>query len=174
MCSVRFGAFAHDPHRVFAGIQPLAFVRNELLLDVGVCILRTSNKTAFLPQPAETLATPLRTVVAQWPSRSGLRCCASNAKELHRLCTCWLAKGTNPLANFFKPRLAQSHTTVVIPLYKRVVFVRLLNCSEFSSRLSEISQTLDAITGIQFRVGSRGLDERWPLGSVCVSRCSNV
>jgi hypothetical protein len=39
MCSVRFGAFAHDPHRVFAGIQPLAFVRNELLLDVGVCIL---------------------------------------------------------------------------------------------------------------------------------------
>ena len=68
----------------------------------------------------------------------------------------------------------QSHSTVVIPLYKRVVFVRLLNCTEFSSRLSEISQTLDAITGIQFRVGRRGLDERWPLGSVCVSRCSNV
>jgi quercetin dioxygenase-like cupin family protein len=56
-------------------------------------------------------------------------------------------KGTNLLANFFEPRLAQSHTTVVIPLYKRVVFVRLLNCTEFSSRLSEISQTLDAITG---------------------------
>jgi hypothetical protein len=88
--------------------------------------------------------------------------------------TCWLAKGTNLLANFFKPRLVQSHTTVVIPLYKRVVFVRLLNCTEFSSRLSEISQTLDAITGIQFRLGSRGLDERWSLGSVCVSRCSKV
>jgi hypothetical protein len=78
------------------------------------------------------------------------------------------------LADLLEPRLMQSHSTVVIPLYKRVVFVRLLNCSEFSSRLSEISQTLDAITGIQFRVGRRGLDERWPLGSVCVSRCSNV
>jgi hypothetical protein len=78
------------------------------------------------------------------------------------------------LADLLEPRLAQSHSTVVIPLYKRIVFVRLLNCTEFSSLLSEISQTLDAITGIQFRVGSRGLDERWPLGSVCVSRCSNV
>ena len=47
----------------------------------------------------------------------------------------------------YMSRLAQSHSTVVIPLYKRVVFVRLLNCTEFSSRLSEISQTLDAITG---------------------------
>jgi hypothetical protein len=70
------------------------------------------------------------------------------------------------LADLLEPRLVQSHTTVVIPLYERVVFVRLLNCSEFSSRLSEISQTLDAITGIQFQVGSSGLDERWPLGSI--------
>jgi hypothetical protein len=69
-------------------------------------------------------------------------------------------------ANFFKPRLAQSHTTIVIPLYKRVVFVGLLNCTEFSSRLSKISQAFDAITGIEFRVGSGGLDEPWPLGSV--------
>lgn len=42
MCSVRFGAFAHDPHCVLAGIQPLAFVRDELFLDVGVCILRSA------------------------------------------------------------------------------------------------------------------------------------
>jgi SOS response associated peptidase (SRAP) len=42
----------------------------------------------------------------------------------------------------------------------------LLNCSEFSSRLSKITQALYSITGIQFRVGSRGLDERWSLGSV--------
>jgi hypothetical protein len=60
----------------------------------------------------------------------------------------------------------QSRATVVIPLYKRVVFVRLLNCSEFSSALSKISQSLDAITGIQFRVGSAGLDEPWPPGTV--------
>jgi hypothetical protein len=55
-------------------------------------------------------------------------------------------QGHEPITNFLKPRLAQSHTTVVIPLYKRVVFAGLLNCSEFSDRVSEISQTLDAIT----------------------------
>ena len=43
MCSVRFGRSSPTiPHRVFAGIQPIAFVCNELLLDVGVCILRTA------------------------------------------------------------------------------------------------------------------------------------
>lgn len=90
------------------------------------------------------------------------------------LSTCWLCKCMSIIADSLKPRLAQSHTSVVIPLYKRVVFIRLLNCSQFSSRLSKISQALDAITGFQFRVGSRGLDERWSLGSVCVSRCSGV
>lgn len=39
---MRSGAFAHDPHSVLAGIQPLAFVRDELFLDVGVCILRSA------------------------------------------------------------------------------------------------------------------------------------
>ena len=28
-------AFAHHPHRVLAGVQPLAFVRDELFLDAG-------------------------------------------------------------------------------------------------------------------------------------------
>ena len=59
--------------------------------------------------------------------------------EVHPLCICWLAKGMNLIANFLKPRLVQSRSTVVIPLYERVVFVRLLNCSEFSSRLSEVA-----------------------------------
>jgi hypothetical protein len=36
-------AFTYDPHRVFAGILPLAFVSNELFLDVGVCILRSAD-----------------------------------------------------------------------------------------------------------------------------------
>jgi hypothetical protein len=76
--------------------------------------------------------------------------------------------------NFLKPRLAQSHTTIVIPLDDSILFVGSLNCYEFSSGLSKIGQTLDAITGIQYRVGPRGLDERWPLGSVCVSGCSSV
>jgi hypothetical protein len=82
------------------------------------------------------------------------------------LCTCWLAKGTNLFANFFKPRPAQSHTTIAIPLHKRIVFIRLLNRSEFSSRLSKISQALDAITGIQFRIGGGRLNEWWSLGAV--------
>jgi hypothetical protein len=50
----------------------------------------------------------------------------------------------------------------------------LLNCSEFSGRLSKITQALYSITGTQFRVGSRGLDKRWSLGSVCISRCSSA
>jgi hypothetical protein len=70
------------------------------------------------------------------------------------------------LADLLEPRLVQSHTTIVIPLYERVIFVRSHNRSESSCRLSEVAQTLDAITGIQFRVGSSGLDERWPLGSI--------
>jgi hypothetical protein len=62
--------------------------------------------------------------------------------------------------------LAESHATVIIPFDDRVIFVRLLNCAEFSSRHSEVAQTLDAISGIQVLVGSRGLGERWLLGTV--------
>jgi hypothetical protein len=62
--------------------------------------------------------------------------------------------------------LAESHTTVIIPFDDRVIFVSLLNCAEFSSRLSEVAQTLYAISGIQFLVGGSGLGERWLLGSI--------
>jgi hypothetical protein len=48
-----------------------------------------------------------------------------------------------------------SHTTGIIPFDDRVTFVRLLNCAEFSRLLSEVAQTLDAISGIQFLVGGR-------------------
>ena len=41
----------------------------------------------------------------------------------------------------------ESDTTVIIPFDDRVIFVGLLNCAEFSSRLSEVAQTLDAISG---------------------------
>jgi hypothetical protein len=57
-------------------------------------------------------------------------------------------------------------TSVIIPFDERVIFVGLLNRAEFSSRLSEITQTLDAISGIQFLVGGGGLKERRPLGTV--------
>jgi hypothetical protein len=70
------------------------------------------------------------------------------------------------LADFLQARLVEPLATVIIPLYKCIVFVGLLDCSEFSSRLPKISQALNAITGIQFRVWGRGLDERWSLGSV--------
>jgi hypothetical protein len=63
-------------------------------------------------------------------------------------------------------RLVESHTTVVIPFDDRVLFVSSLNCTEFSSRLSEVAQTLDAISGTQFLTGGRGLGERWFLGTV--------
>ena len=60
----------------------------------------------------------------------------------------------------------ESHTTVIIPFDDRVIVVSLLNCAQFSSRLSEVAQTLDAISRTQFLVGGRGLGERWPLGTV--------
>jgi len=70
--------------------------------------------------------------------------------------------------NLLERRLVESHTTVIIPFNDRVVFVSLFNCAELSSRLSEVAKTLDAISGIEFLAGRRGLGERWPLGTVCV------
>jgi hypothetical protein len=62
--------------------------------------------------------------------------------------------------------LVESHTTVIIPFNDSVVFVSLLNCAEFSSRLSEVAQTLDAISGIQFLAGGGGLGEGRFLGTI--------
>jgi hypothetical protein len=68
--------------------------------------------------------------------------------------------------NLLERRLGESHATVIIPFDDRVIFVRLLNRAEFSSWLSEVAQTLDPISGTEFLVGSRGLGERWLLGTV--------
>jgi hypothetical protein len=76
--------------------------------------------------------------------------------------------------NFLKPRLMHSRATVVIPLYDCVILVCALNGAELVCWFSEIAQTLDAITGNQFRVGSRKPRERWPLGAICVSSRSRV
>jgi len=56
-------------------------------------------------------------------------------------------------------------TSIIIPFDERVIFVGLLNRAEFSSRLSEITQTLDAISGIQF-LAVGGLRESRPPGTV--------
>jgi hypothetical protein len=52
------------------------------------------------------------------------------------------------------------HTTVIIPLDDRIIFVSLLNCAEFSSGFSKIAQTLDPISGSQLLAGGGGLGER--------------
>jgi hypothetical protein len=61
--------------------------------------------------------------------------------------------------DLLEQRLVESHTTVIIRFDDRVIFVGLLRCAEFSHRLSEVAQTLDAISGIQFLIGGRWLGE---------------
>jgi hypothetical protein len=51
------------------------------------------------------------------------------------------------------------HTTVIVPFDLRVIFVRSLNCAEFSSWLSEVAQTFDTISWTQFLLASRRLGE---------------
>ena len=68
--------------------------------------------------------------------------------------------------DLFKPRLVESHATGIIPFHDGVIFVASLNRAKFSSRSSEVAQTLDAISRIQFLVGGRGIDEGWLLGAV--------
>jgi hypothetical protein len=60
----------------------------------------------------------------------------------------------------------ESHTTVIIPFDDRVIFISSFHRAEFSSRCSEIPQALNAISGIKFLVGGRGLGEPWLLGTV--------
>ena len=93
-------------------------------------------------------------------------------EEVHSLRFCCLCRGSE--LDFLEPWLMQPRAAVTIPLYNRVILVRPFDRTVFSSRPSKISQALDTITGIQFRVGSRGLHQPWSLGTVCVSRCSSV
>lgn len=76
------------------------------------------------------------------------------------------SEALNAGLHLLKRRLVESHTTVIIPFDDRVSFVSLLHCAEFSRRLSEVTQTLDAISGIQFLVSGKGFAERRLLGAV--------
>jgi len=58
------------------------------------------------------------------------------------------------------------HTTVIIPLDDRVLFVSLLNRAEFSVQLSEVAKTLGAISGNQLLAGGGGIADWWSLGAV--------
>ncbi len=68
----------------------------------------------------------------------------------------------------------ESRTTVVIPFDDRVIFVGSLHCTEFSSRLSEVAQTLNPITRIQLLISGAGRVQRWVLGAIGVGNCSWV
>ena len=70
--------------------------------------------------------------------------------------------------NLLEGRLVESHAAVIIPLDDCVIFVSSLNCAEFSGWLSEVAQTLDAISRNQLLAGGRGLRERWSPGTVSV------
>ena len=65
------------------------------------------------------------------------------------------------MLDFLEPWLVQPRAAVTIPLYNRVMLVSPFDRTEFSSRLSKISPTLDPITGIRF-------------GSVRIRRCSSA
>ena len=76
--------------------------------------------------------------------------------------------------NLLEPRLLESLTTGIIPFDDRVIFVCLLNCTEFTSRPSEVAQTFDAISGIQVLVVCGRLGKAWLLGTVRISSCAGV
>jgi len=65
----------------------------------------------------------------------------------------------------------ESRPTVIIPFDDRVIFVSLFNRAEFSSGLSEVAQSLHAISGIQFLVGGSRVGQRWLLGTIRVRSC---
>jgi hypothetical protein len=64
--------------------------------------------------------------------------------------------------------------TGIIPFDDRVILVGLLNSTEFPGRLSEVAQTLYAISGIQVPVVCWWLGEAWLLGTVRLSGCAGV
>jgi len=59
-----------------------------------------------------------------------------------------------------------SYAAIVVPFDDCVIFVNLPNSAEFSSRHSEVTQSLDTISGIQFLVSGAWFDKRWLLGTV--------
>jgi hypothetical protein len=79
---------------------------------------------------------------------------------------CAVRSSSSGTLNLLKPPLSNSVASVIIPLHDRILVVRLLHGAEFSGRLSEVAQTLDPISGIQFVAGGRGSGERRPSGTV--------
>jgi hypothetical protein len=59
-----------------------------------------------------------------------------------------------------------SRATVTIPFDHRVLLVRTLDGTDFSIWLSEVTQSLDTISGIQLLIGIQTSPEWCPLGTV--------
>jgi hypothetical protein len=55
---------------------------------------------------------------------------------------------------------------VIVPFNDHIIIVRLLHCAEFSRWLSEVTQSLDAVSAIQILAGGGGLGEGRPPGTV--------
>jgi hypothetical protein len=126
-------------YSAFLATAAFASTQGPLGLPVRTCLSTASEAGEFAQSKSLKLA-GLASDLADWSSLCGL--------------------------NLLEPRLVESHTTSIIPFDDRVIFVSLLHCAEFPSRLSEVAQTLDAISGIQFLVGGRWLGEVWLLGTV--------
>jgi hypothetical protein len=62
--------------------------------------------------------------------------------------------------------LVQPGSSVLVPLDDGVCVIRLLHYAEFTVRLSEVAQPLDAITGSQFLLSDKTIAKRWPLGTI--------
>jgi hypothetical protein len=98
----------------------------------------------------------------------------TSANLLHWTRTLQIGPSLVAWLDFLERRLMESRTAVIIPFDDGIIFVGSLHRAEFSSRLPEVSQTLNAISWIQFLVGGRELGKRWLLGTVSVSRCAGV
>jgi hypothetical protein len=73
-----------------------------------------------------------------------------------------------PGLNLLQARLMESRATVIIPFDNGILIISALNGTNFSIRLSEVSQTLDAVSGIQFLLSTENGAKRRPLGTVGV------
>jgi hypothetical protein len=73
---------------------------------------------------------------------------------------------SNPALNLLQTRLMQSGATVIVPFDDGVLIISPLNGANFSIRLAEVSQTLDAVSRIQFLLGIESRAKRRLLGTV--------
>ena len=70
--------------------------------------------------------------------------------------------------SFLERSLAESLAPIVIPFDDCVFFINPLDCAEFASRLSKISQSFDTMSLFELLICGGGLGERWPFGTVRV------